>query len=55
MNIDDYYKEKGLAITQIELWQQRLKVANENISKSMNDASKPKIVGANNAEPGTAA
>lgn len=44
MNLQESYAEKGLAITQIELWQQRLKIANEAIIKLINEESKPQVV-----------
>lgn len=43
MTYDEALREKGLAVTQIELWQQRLKVANELILKYMREESKPKL------------
>ena len=51
MTLKESYEEKGLAITQIELWQQRLKVANENIIKLMNEESKPRPIEVIDAKP----
>lgn len=52
MTLDEAYKEKGLATTQIELWQIRLKQANDVILKLMREESKPQIVGvAENGSP----
>lgn len=45
MTLDEAYKEKGLAVTQIQLWQQRLKLADEAIAASLNKPSGPTIVG----------
>ena len=49
--LETQYQEKGLAVTQIELWQHRLKVANESIIKLMNEQDKPKLVETVDAEP----
>ena len=52
MTIEEAFQEKGLAVTQIELWQQRLKKANEIIISKMNEENtKPKIVGVEDAKP----
>ncbi len=44
MTLEESYAEKGLAITQIELWQQRLKKANDVIIQELNKSMTPKLV-----------
>lgn len=51
MTLDEAYKEKGIATTQIELWTERLKRANKVIIDALNEDSKPKVVGVVDNKP----
>lgn len=44
MTLSEAYAEKGLAVTQIQLWQQRLKLADEVINQHLAAAAQPNVV-----------
>lgn len=52
MTLEQSYAEKGLAVTQIQLWQQRLKAADEIINRHLAEQSKPKVDVVPNGVPG---
>lgn len=50
MTLNEAYAEKGLAVTQIQLWQDRLKKANEVIVQHLQPKA-PEVVEVNNSAP----